>query len=204
MKRRMFVGAGMGASVAALAGTPAWAQARINGDVRFCCGFAPGGTADLLCRILADAVTPEIGQKVIVDTKTGASRLHRQRDRRQCGARRPYDRTRRDGGDVRVAGDAGPEAADQCRHRPDADRQHRRRLQHAGVRQARAVSHRPRADRAGEEGPGQAQLRLGRQRHVAASGGRIVQEDGRASICCTCPIAAARRPSRTWSPATAT
>ena len=37
------------------------------------CGFAPGGTADLLCRILADAVTPEIGQKVIVDTKTGAS-----------------------------------------------------------------------------------------------------------------------------------
>jgi tripartite-type tricarboxylate transporter receptor subunit TctC len=73
MKRRMFVGAGMGASVAALAGRPAGAQARINGDVRFYCGFAPGGTADLLCRILADAVTPEIGQKVVVDTKTGAS-----------------------------------------------------------------------------------------------------------------------------------
>ncbi|HMJ99868.1 MAG TPA: tripartite tricarboxylate transporter substrate-binding protein [Reyranella sp.] len=41
--------------------------------MRFYCGFAPGGTADLLCRILADAVTPEVGQKVIVDTKTGAS-----------------------------------------------------------------------------------------------------------------------------------
>ena len=74
MKRRIFMG---GASVAALASTsglaPAWSQARIGGDVHFYCGFAPGGTADLLCRILADAVTPEVGQKVIVDTKTGAS-----------------------------------------------------------------------------------------------------------------------------------
>jgi tripartite-type tricarboxylate transporter receptor subunit TctC len=69
MKRRIFVGAG----AAALAGAPAWAQSKIGGDVRFYCGFAPGGTADLLCRILADAVTPEVGQKVIVDTKTGAS-----------------------------------------------------------------------------------------------------------------------------------
>jgi tripartite-type tricarboxylate transporter receptor subunit TctC len=69
MKRRIFVGAG----AAALAGAPVRAQTRIGGDVRFYCGFAPGGTADLLCRILADAVTPEVGQKVIVDTKTGAS-----------------------------------------------------------------------------------------------------------------------------------
>jgi tripartite-type tricarboxylate transporter receptor subunit TctC len=69
MKRRIFVGAG----VAALAGAPVRAQTRIGGDVRFYCGFVPGGTADLLCRILADAVTPEVGQKVIVDTKTGAS-----------------------------------------------------------------------------------------------------------------------------------
>ncbi len=69
MKRRIFVGAG----AAALVGAPVWAQSKIGGDVRFYCGFAPGGTADLLCRILADAVTPEVGQKVIVDTKTGAS-----------------------------------------------------------------------------------------------------------------------------------
>jgi len=69
MKRRIFVGAG----AAALAGAPVWAQSKIGGDVRFYCGFAPGGTADLLCRILADAVAPEVGQKVIVDTKTGAS-----------------------------------------------------------------------------------------------------------------------------------
>ena len=72
MRRRTFIGA---ANVAAfgLVGTSAWAQARISGDVRFFCGFAPGGTADLLCRILADALKPEIGQNVIVETKTGAS-----------------------------------------------------------------------------------------------------------------------------------
>ncbi len=72
MKRRAF----MSASVAALgAGStaPAWSQAKIGGDVRLLCGFAPGGTADLLCRILADAAGPEVGQKVIVETKTGAS-----------------------------------------------------------------------------------------------------------------------------------
>ncbi|MGZ3341495.1 MAG: Bug family tripartite tricarboxylate transporter substrate binding protein [Reyranella sp.] len=69
MNPRIFVGAG----AAALATAPVWAQTKIAGDVRFYCGFAPGGTADLLCRILADAVTPEVGQKVIVDTKTGAS-----------------------------------------------------------------------------------------------------------------------------------
>jgi len=72
MKRRSFMGAGV-AAFGGLAGTPAWPQSKIGGDVRLYCGFAPGGTADLLCRILADAVTPEVGQKVIVDTKTGAS-----------------------------------------------------------------------------------------------------------------------------------
>ncbi|MCA0250625.1 MAG: hypothetical protein LCH93_28770 [Proteobacteria bacterium] len=71
MQRRTFVGAGS-AALAALAVGPAYAQ-KITGDVRFLCGFAPGGTADLLSRILAEAVGPEVGQKVIVDTKTGAS-----------------------------------------------------------------------------------------------------------------------------------
>src|SRR5260370_16894452 len=72
MQRRKVRGAGL-AALGAMAGAPAWAQAKIGGDVRFYCGFPPGGTADLLCRILADAVAPEIGQKVVVDSKTGAS-----------------------------------------------------------------------------------------------------------------------------------
>jgi tripartite-type tricarboxylate transporter receptor subunit TctC len=72
MQRRTFATAGTAAVVGSLAGWPALAQ-KISGDVRFLCGFAPGGTADLLCRILAEAATSEVGQKVIVDTKTGAS-----------------------------------------------------------------------------------------------------------------------------------
>ncbi len=72
MQRRTFAGAGAAAVVGSLVGWPALAQ-KITGDVRFLCGFAPGGTADLLCRIMAEAVTSEVGQKVIVDTKTGAS-----------------------------------------------------------------------------------------------------------------------------------
>jgi len=72
MKRRTVLAAGSAAALG-LAGAPAWAQIKIGGDVRFFCGFAPGGTADLLCRILADALKPEIGQNVIVETKTGAS-----------------------------------------------------------------------------------------------------------------------------------
>lgn len=72
MQRRTFAIAGAAVLAGSLAGRPALAQ-KITGDVRFLCGFAPGGTADLLCRIMAEAVTPEVGQKVIVDTKTGAS-----------------------------------------------------------------------------------------------------------------------------------
>src|SRR5215510_15058504 len=72
MKRRILLGAAGAAALGAV-GSPAWAQARITGDVRFFCGFPPGGTADLLCRILADALKPEVGQNVIVDSKTGAS-----------------------------------------------------------------------------------------------------------------------------------
>jgi tripartite-type tricarboxylate transporter receptor subunit TctC len=68
----MLLGTGAAAALG-LTGASAWAQAKITGDVRFLCGFPPGGTADLLCRILAEAAKPEIGQNVIVETKTGAS-----------------------------------------------------------------------------------------------------------------------------------
>jgi tripartite-type tricarboxylate transporter receptor subunit TctC len=71
MQRRTFVGAGL-ASLAIGTGAPALAQ-KIGGDVRFLCGFPPGGNADLLCRILAEALKSDIGQNVIVESKSGAS-----------------------------------------------------------------------------------------------------------------------------------
>ena len=68
MLRRTFMGT---AAAAGLVG-PAAAQG-LKQDARIFCGFPPGGTADLLCRLLADAATPVVGQKVIVESKTGAS-----------------------------------------------------------------------------------------------------------------------------------
>ena len=63
------------AGVAALAlavAAPVHAQ-QLKGDVRFYNGFPPGGTSDLLGRMLADALGPIVGQKVIVENRTGAS-----------------------------------------------------------------------------------------------------------------------------------
>ena len=72
MKRRTFVGAGSALLGAAAAGSPAWSQGRIAGDVRFFCGFPPGGNADLLCRLLAESAKSEIGQNIVVENKAGA------------------------------------------------------------------------------------------------------------------------------------
>ena len=72
MRRRRLIGATI-AALGAAAGSPARSQGKISGDVRFLCGFPPGGNADLLCRILAEALKPDVGQNVIVESKSGAS-----------------------------------------------------------------------------------------------------------------------------------
>ncbi|MBR0656317.1 Bug family tripartite tricarboxylate transporter substrate binding protein [Plastoroseomonas arctica] len=65
------------AALALLAGTwlagPAHAQepAFPNRPIRFLNAFAPGGTSDLIGRILADQLSQQMGQRVVVDTKTG-------------------------------------------------------------------------------------------------------------------------------------
>lgn len=69
MKLRMLIGT---AVLAAATSFPATAQ-QLKGDVRFYNAFPPGGTSDLLGRMLADALSPVVGHKVIVEQKTGAS-----------------------------------------------------------------------------------------------------------------------------------
>ncbi len=54
---------------------PAASQDFPSREVRFLCGFAPGGTCDLLSRILAEQLTPIFGQRVVVENRTGASGL---------------------------------------------------------------------------------------------------------------------------------
>jgi tripartite-type tricarboxylate transporter receptor subunit TctC len=48
----------------------AWKPTR---DVRIMNGFAAGGSGELVCRIIAEAVRPLFGQNVIVDTQAGAN-----------------------------------------------------------------------------------------------------------------------------------
>src|SRR4051794_2370866 len=40
-------------------------------EIRFINAFAPGGTSDLLGRILADQLSKQLGQRVVVDNRTG-------------------------------------------------------------------------------------------------------------------------------------
>jgi tripartite-type tricarboxylate transporter receptor subunit TctC len=60
---------------ALVAAFPAGAQPVFHAEreVRFLCGFAPGGTCDLLSRMLAEYLAPVVGNRVVVENRTGAS-----------------------------------------------------------------------------------------------------------------------------------
>src|SRR5882762_2344196 len=55
-----------------VASTAAWAQGYPDRPLRLVVGFPPGGSGDFLARIIADELTREIGQPVVVDNKPGA------------------------------------------------------------------------------------------------------------------------------------
>src|SRR2546428_11331285 len=50
-----------------------WAQAYPDRPLRLVVGFPPGGSGDFLARIIADELTREIGQPVVVDNRPGAA-----------------------------------------------------------------------------------------------------------------------------------
>ncbi|MEY2952363.1 MAG: hypothetical protein RLZZ401_450 [Pseudomonadota bacterium] len=62
----------LAAGAAAVATPFAHAQAFPNRPVRMIVGFAPGGAADVMARIIAKGLGTQLGQAVVVDNKPGA------------------------------------------------------------------------------------------------------------------------------------
>jgi tripartite-type tricarboxylate transporter receptor subunit TctC len=72
MKRRQFA-AQAAAVIAATAVAPSMAFAQQDRAVRILVGFPPGGSADVVARLLADKMRVSLGQNVIIDNKPGAA-----------------------------------------------------------------------------------------------------------------------------------
>ncbi len=71
MKRRLFA-ASAALAVAALGALSAPAALAQERTLRIVVGFAPGGSVDVVARLLADKLRVSLGQNVIIDNKPGA------------------------------------------------------------------------------------------------------------------------------------
>ena len=73
LPRRTFLRLATGAAALPIVSRVAWAQSYPSRPIRLILGFAAGGSADIVARLIAQFVSERIGQPVIVEIRTGAS-----------------------------------------------------------------------------------------------------------------------------------
>ncbi|MDP3250868.1 MAG: tripartite tricarboxylate transporter substrate binding protein BugE [Hydrogenophaga sp.] len=70
VSRRQLVAIGLASASVATLGT-AWAQAYPNKVIRLQVPFAPGGTTDIVARVMSEPLAKSLGQSVVVENKAG-------------------------------------------------------------------------------------------------------------------------------------
>jgi tripartite-type tricarboxylate transporter receptor subunit TctC len=71
--RRRFLHLAAGTAVLPMTSQVAWAQAYPTRPVRWIIGFAPGGTTDVISRLIVQYLTEHLGQPFIVESRPGAA-----------------------------------------------------------------------------------------------------------------------------------